>query len=127
MRQRKLVIYLASPYSHPDETKRELRYYQAMGWAARFQNEGHVVFSPIAHSHPMAKKFDMPKGWAFWREIDFAFIEVMDEVWVLTLPGWRESVGVQAEIEFAERIGKVVRYLHLDSGERTTNPFDIAA
>ncbi|MBX3452499.1 MAG: DUF1937 family protein [Planctomycetaceae bacterium] len=34
-----------------------------------------------------------------------------DEVVVLTLDGWRESAGVQAEIRIAGELGKPVRYL----------------
>lgn len=122
---RKKVIYLASPYTHPDAEKRRLRYREAMEWCARFMKKGHVVFSPIVHSHPLAEQCDMPTTWEFWRGQDEAYLHVIDELWVLTLPGWRTSTGVQAEIKIAEDLGKVVRYIDLATGERVTNPTKI--
>jgi len=39
---------------------------------------------------------------------DRAFLEMCSEVWVLTLDGWRESEGVQAEMAMARELGKPV-------------------
>jgi hypothetical protein len=71
---------------------------------------GQQVFSPIAHTHPIAQ-FDLPKGWEFWEEFDRWYISRCDEVVVLMLRGWRESKGVQAEIKIAEELGKPVSYI----------------
>jgi len=53
--------------------------------------------------------------WSFWREYDRAFLEMCSEVWVLTLDGWRESHGVQAEIELARELGKPVVLVEPDA------------
>jgi hypothetical protein len=39
---------------------------------------------------------------------DKAFIDWCDEVYVLAIPGWEESRGVQWEIDYAKRLGKNV-------------------
>jgi hypothetical protein len=72
--------------------------------------DGHLVFSPVAHSAAIAKH-GLPTDWAYWERLDRRFLEMCDEVIVLTLSGWEESIGVQAEIRIAAELGKPVRYL----------------
>jgi nucleoside 2-deoxyribosyltransferase len=105
-----MIIYLASPYSHPDPAVREQRFHAACRAAVALLHAGRVVFSPIAHSHPLAQH-GLPGNWQFWERYDRAFLERCDEVVVLMLDGWEESVGVQAEIRIAQELGKPVRYL----------------
>jgi nucleoside 2-deoxyribosyltransferase len=104
------MIYLASPYSHPDPSVRERRFRAACRAAVALLHAGRVVFSPIAHSHPLAQH-GLPGSWQFWERYDRAFLERCEEVVVLMLDGWQESVGVQAEIRIARELGKPVRYL----------------
>jgi len=105
------ITYLASPYSHPSAVVREQRFQAACRAAAALMQQGRVVYSPIAHTHPIAVLCDLPKGWEYWRQYDEAFLAASSEVVVLMLDGWQESAGVQAEIEIAERDGKPVRYM----------------
>ena len=104
---------MASPYSHPDPAVREQRFRAACQAAVALLHAGRVVFSPIAHSHPLAQH-GLPGNWQFWERYDRAFLERCDEVVVLMLDGWQESVGVQAEIRIARELGKPVRYLAPD-------------
>lgn len=103
------MIYLASPYSHPDPDVREQRYRAACHAAAELIQAGHIVFSPVIHSHPLTA-FGLPTGWEFWQRVDLALLERCDEVVVLKLEGWEESVGVHAEIRTAGELGKPVRH-----------------
>ena len=94
------MIYLASPYSSPDECVRAQRFCATCRVAGHLMRHGYDIFSPSAHSHPIATlSGGLPKGWAFWGRVDRQFLRMCDELWVLTLPGWRESEGVRAEIE----------------------------
>lgn len=104
------MIYLASPYSHADIAVREQRFRAACLAAARLIEAGHVVFSPIAHGHPIAQH-GLPADWTFWEPFDREHLERSDEVVLLMLDGWQESVGVQAEIQIARELGKPIRYL----------------
>jgi nucleoside 2-deoxyribosyltransferase len=104
------MIYLASPYTHPDPAVREQRFQAACRAAAALIHEGFVVFAPIVHSHPVAA-YGLPTSWAFWRKQDQEHLEQCDELLVLMLDGWQESTGVQAEILLARELGKPVRYL----------------
>jgi nucleoside 2-deoxyribosyltransferase len=104
------MIYLASPYSHPDSYVRERRFREACRASAALLRAGISVFSPIAHSHPVAH-FGLPIGWEFWERVDREFLSRCDVLAVLMLPGWRESVGVQAEIRLARELGLPVEFI----------------
>jgi hypothetical protein len=104
------VIYLASPYSHPEPCVREERFHAVCQKAAELIREGMIVFCPIAHSHPMTV-FGLPVDWDYWEAFDRAYLSVCNELLVLTLPGWEESQGVQAEIAIMRSLGKTVRFI----------------
>lgn len=97
------MIYLASPYNHDDPAVRVERFEAVCRFAAGLMRSGLVVFSPIAHTHPIAEH-GLPKGWEFWERFDREFLEAADSMIVLMLDGWVESVGVQAEIDIAREL-----------------------
>jgi len=104
------MIYLCSPYSHPDPSVREARFDAACLATVELMRAGHVVFSPIVHGHPLVR-FDLPIEWDYWERIDREHLRKCDEVVVLMLDGWRESRGVQAEIDLAIEMDLPIRYL----------------
>ena len=104
------MIYLASTYSHPDPLVREARFDAACRATADLVHCGRAVFSPIVHGHPLVR-FGLPTDWAFWQQFDVDHLRRCDEVVVLQTEGWRESVGVRAEIELAAEMGKRVASL----------------
>lgn len=105
------IIYLASPYSHPLPEVREARFRTVCRVAARLMSEGAIVFSPIAHSHPIAMAGQLPTDWTFWDRYDRAMLEASAELWVLRLDGWKDSTGVVAEIDIATHLGKPIWYI----------------
>lgn len=97
--------YLASPYSHPSPMIRHSRFQAALAAAARLMADGHVVFSPIAHSHPIeATCFPDPKPGAFWKAQDEPLLRAASRLIVLQIDGWQESKGIQWEMEVAREI-----------------------
>ena len=104
------MIYLASPYTHSEPGVREARFEAACLATAELVRAGHVVFSPIVHGHPLVR-FDLPIEWEYWERIDGEHLRHCDEVVVLMLEGWRESRGVQAEIDLAIEMDLPIRYL----------------
>lgn len=103
------MIYLASPYSHPDPAIRTTRFRQVCWHAVRLMREGALVYSPIVHSHPLAE-LGLPGDWPFWVEHNRAMLERSDVLAVLQLPGWEESRGIAAELEIAGALGIPARY-----------------
>lgn len=120
-----MIAYLASPYSHPDAAVREQRFRSVCCATAEMIRAGQLIFSPIVHSHPLVD-YGMPAEWDFWQKHDREYLSRCDELLVLMLPGWRESVGVQAEIRMAEEMGKPIRYIAWDedSTKETTMTID---
>jgi nucleoside 2-deoxyribosyltransferase len=108
------MIYLASPYSHPHAMVRELRFHDACVALANLVRAGIPTFSPIVQGHPLALH-GLPTDWAFWEAFDRDHISRCDELAVLTLDGWQDSVGVAAEIAIAAELGKPVWYLAPDA------------
>ena len=107
------MIYLASPYSQPDPHVREWRYRQAILATAYLIRRGLVPFSPIVHSHPIAcLGGDLAGDWSFWRRQDELFMDACGGIVVLMLPGWRESIGVTAEIRYMADRGIAAEYLN---------------
>lgn len=106
-------IYLASPFSHPDFAVREQRFEAACRVAAQLTRQGKTVFSPVVHSYHLCQH-GLPSDWQFWQQHDLAFLAMCDEVAVLKLDGWQQSIGVQAEIAAAKALGKPVSFLSVD-------------
>lgn len=95
------MIYLASPYSHPDPIVREIRYLEAMKKLLWYVKAGVACFSPIVHSHEMAKIYNMGRDALTWSAYNEAMLRDSEELHILTLPGWKESVGIMAEKDLA--------------------------
>jgi hypothetical protein len=104
------LTYLASPYSHPDCFVQKIRYEQACKATATLIRRGHLVYSPIVHSHPLVKH-GLPADWSYWREIDEAMLSRCHQLIVLTLDGWEHSKGVMAEIELAHKMDLPIWYI----------------
>ena len=104
------MIYMCSPFTHPDPAVREQRFEAACRAAAELIRQGRTTYSPIAHTYTICR-YGLPLDWRFWQRHDRRFLEVCDEVVVLMLDGWCESVGVHAEIAIARELGKPVTFL----------------
>ena len=102
------LVYLACPYSHLGLLRRELRFATANRVAAILMARGLLIFSPISHSHPIARAGDLPTDWAYWERYNRAILGCCSGLLVLAIDGWRESVGVQAELQIAREQGLVI-------------------
>src|SRR5262249_28129706 len=98
------VIYLATPYSHPDPAVMEARFEQACKIAGELLVSGQVVFSPIAHTHPIAVRCELPRGWDFWERYDREMVAAASKIVVVMMPGWEKSKGIAGEIAIAREL-----------------------
>lgn len=112
-----LIYYLASVYSSaiPEgRIKEEVcdeRHHEVSKIGLDLMKAGYVCWEPIASSYYKATNFKMPQDYTFWQERDRRMIKASDAVIVCDMPGWKESVGVTDEIEYARSLGKKI-YLH---------------
>lgn len=104
------LYYLASPYSDDDPCTMEDRFNRVCKAAAELFSQGHFVFSPIAHTHPIAK-YGLPKGFQAYAEYDRMMLGKCDELIVLRLEGWENSKGIAEEIKHAKNKKIPIQYL----------------
>lgn len=115
-------IFISSPYTHPDENIREQRYRQVSRYLAYLLSTHRVAFSPISACHNLAKDFVLPTRAVDWFYYNFSIMSVASALHVLTLEGWKESIGVQAEIGFwrAIRPGEHITYVDMAPDKQLT-------
>ena len=111
------LVYLATPYSDPDPMVRQQRFEVVNRVAAKLMREGHYIYSPISHTHPIALAGDLPRGWDYWEKYDRTILAACVRMFVLTQPGWQESVGVAAEIDIAREMGLPVEFIEPPPGD----------
>lgn len=105
------LIYVGSPYTHLDKGVMQNRHDQVLDITADLLNQGFHVISPIVHCHPLSIKHNMRGDFEFWKKYNFALLSKCDILLVVPIDGWKESVGLKAEIEFAQDNGiSVVMY-----------------
>lgn len=111
------LVYLASPYSHPDPVIVAKRVQQTSKVFSILAQRGvHTVFSPILHCHNTAVLYGMPTDAAYWESYNTEFIRRSEEVFVLTIDGWEDSIGVTQETALALQLGISIRYVdHMGS------------
>ena len=105
------LIYLASPYSHPELEVQRQRFEQVMEVTAELMKDGHYIYSPIAATHPMAVAHELPTDWNYWKNYLELILPKCDELWVLMMDGWDKSKGVAGEIELARKLKIPISYL----------------
>lgn len=111
--------YLASPYSvknplsvHQAGQLRRRRYKNVCLMAGALMTEGHTIFCPIAHSHPIETiGMHVVNDFDFWMLQDLPVLRKASELLVYKLNGWQDSRGVAKEIEVAQEVGIPIRYI----------------
>lgn len=107
------LIYLGSPYTHTLRKIRKARVAKVREALAYFANNAKnlCLYSPISHWAGVAEDHELPHDFTFWVQQDFHMIRQSTALWVLTVPGWKQSYGLRQEIEFASDLKKPVLYV----------------
>lgn len=111
------MIYLASPYSDNSPEVVKYRVAEAARWTAEAWRRGYTVFCPVLHGQALVDTgIAMPMTHEFWLSHDMRFLAQAEELWVLMLPGWGDSKGVNAELDWWHENGSGgVTYWYPDS------------
>jgi len=96
---------------------RQKRFDTVCGIAAKMMRSGLCIFSPIAHTHPIALAGQLPTGWEFWHKYDRAMLGACSRLYVLMMDGWQFSTGMQAEIGIMRQLGKPIEYIEPEKWE----------
>jgi nucleoside 2-deoxyribosyltransferase len=104
-------IYLAIPYTWNPAKSFEI----ANKVSAKLMSEGHIVFSPISHSHGIADHLpdELRTNSKWWMSQDLPLVEWADELHVVVIGEYGNelidnSKGVQMEISHAVKFNKPV-------------------
>jgi len=108
------LIYLSSPYNHPDPEVKEQRRKAACSAAGYLIDRGIPVHSPIAHNAAILEVTGGKTGWDIWKRQDLAMLKASTEMVILCLPGWEASEGIRGEFHAAMEMGKPVSYMKAD-------------
>lgn len=108
-----MKIYLAAPYTHKDRRVVKERVNKINTVASLLMNRGHIVFSPISHSHYIAVDNNLPTDFKFWQAMNHSFIDWSDAMGVLMLDGYNYSDGIEDEKKFCCLTNKHIFYIEL--------------
>jgi hypothetical protein len=105
--------YLATPYSrYPYGPVGAFK--DAVSAAATCIKAGVMVFSPIAHSHPIAVTGQIAGHFEQWAALDEAMIAASNGMIVVEMEGWQESAGIKAEIDLCHKLEKPIYFMPLN-------------
>lgn len=106
------MIYVGSPYSHRDLDVVKYRIDRFTKFMASLIESGKHPVSPLMnHLLSGYTEINFPLTWEYWQEYSYKMLSACDELYILTLPGWKESTGVQAEIKLAEKLKLDIHYI----------------
>jgi nucleoside 2-deoxyribosyltransferase len=105
------LIYTGTPYSkYPGGI--EAAFVDACRLTGRLLTAGLKVYSPIAHTHPIAVHGNIdPYDHAIWLPFDAAIMDKADAMIVAMMTGWDTSFGVRYEIDTFVAAGKPVYFM----------------
>lgn len=93
------LIYLASPYTDNRPSMVEWRYKKNKRALRELTGLGYTVFAPVVVGHQLHKE-GLDRDWAWWMQWSQVFLARSTRCFVLTLPGWENSKGVRAEVDY---------------------------
>lgn len=113
------LIYLATPYS-------KYRY----GLAGAFEEACKIVgklikekvhvYSPIAHTHPVALHANLdPLDHNIWLPFDKVMMDAADLLLIATMEGWDNSKGILHEVDYFFNHKKDIKFIDPTSLELT--------
>lgn len=109
--------YLATPYSKYPEGV-HIAFVLASQAAGRLVARGIHVYSPIAHTHPVAIYGNLDLyDHTLWLPLDEHFMDAAKRLLVVKMPGWDTSRGITHEIEFFRARQKAIYLLEWPSLE----------
>ena len=102
------LAYLATPYTGYGAGI-NAAFEDAAALAAQLMVAGVNVYSPIAHTHPLAihGKLD-PLDHSIWIPFDEVMMAKADTLIVAHMDGWEFSIGIAHEVGVFEKAGKPI-------------------
>jgi hypothetical protein len=103
--------YLAIPYSDGSEEVMAFRAEVSDFIFSELSKGGRIIYAPISSCHHIAIRHGLPRDYKFWEKMCEAFVGASKRLVLICLPGWKDSVGVTAELKLAKDLGLEIEYL----------------
>lgn len=94
------MIYLASPFAHPDAEVRNARLVASEDASHWLLQHNLPNFAPIAHNARAAERLDPLRASSYFM-LAFAILDTCSSMYILDIDGWKTSRGVLLEIGYA--------------------------
>ena len=103
--------YLATPYTgYPGGINEAFK--EASRAAATLLKHGIRVYSPIAHTHPIALYGELdPTDHSIWLPADGPLMAAAVGIIIIKMNGWEKSKGIAHEVNAFKEAGKPVLYM----------------
>jgi hypothetical protein len=109
------LLFLSTPYSKYSSGL-QVAFEHACNLAGRLIINGLTVYSPIAHSHPIAYYGSInPLDQKFWMRQNEPHIKAASALIAAELPGWKDSDGMKTEMDAFALAGKPIYYVNPNS------------
>lgn len=106
------LYYLAGPYSHKDQAIMDQREIDHAKCAVELKLQGYSIYAPIPETTALTKLGGLVgTSWKDWRDHDLNLLSRCDEIIIILIEGWRESIGVRGEVKFAIQNDIPISYL----------------
>jgi hypothetical protein len=106
------LIYIGSPYTHPEKEVRHRNYIEVTKIAAEIVSNGQVAISPITYGHVLLDYAKMPSDWEFWSDFCLTLLKKCDKILVCNnMEGWDRSRGLTQEIQYAKDNDIEIEYI----------------
>jgi hypothetical protein len=113
------MLYIASPYTHPNPLVRRARAHCAAVITAELMRgaTGDWFFSPIPLGHEVAQHlpYEVADDHGFWMRWCRNALEEASALYLIPLPGWQESKGIAEELAYCD--SKSLPVVYLDCSE----------
>lgn len=103
-------VFISMPYSGTLDQMNE-RVKHAKEYSVILLQRGIVPVCPVTSGHLLVEHSDIELSHQSWLQYAYEFFEMCDEVHVLQLQGWKESLGVAEEVYWARRSNKPVTFI----------------
>ncbi len=101
--EKKPIYYLAAPYTHPNPEVRDWRVRAVTKMTYQLFKAGRLIYSPLTHNIEI-DKLGIFGDFKTWLSFDHGMLSRLDGLIIFKIPGWNESKGLKAELEFAQSL-----------------------
>ena len=95
------LIYLAAPLGHPDPSIRQKRFESVNNYCGYLIRQRMLVFSPLSLGASLDENAISNSA---WYALGLQMLARCDELRILALEGWEESIGVSLETRYARQL-----------------------